>query len=115
MEQQKQFQKEKIGQLDALIERINSASDLLGRALKTSVQAAVTEEQTYDRVTAAASELRDGVAAAGAIRAQVREKVRIARDGAEGLLNPPETDKTESPVGGGLYVPPKASAMSLHL
>jgi hypothetical protein len=96
LEQQEEFHKQKIDGITAIINRLDSASSLLGKSLEAQVRFSIEEQQSYDKVVTSANELRDGMDAAAEIHAQVKEHVRASGDkAAESLGLSPEPPPTE--------------------
>ena len=97
LEQQAEYHKLKIEGLEATIARLDGASDLLGRSLEQAVDASKKEEAAYKKVTAKATELRDGMNASGDIQQQVRDRARKAKEQADTALADPQVP-VEVPV-----------------
>ena len=87
LEQQKQFHEQKIQGLRDLIGRLDTSASLLERGMQAGIEAATTEEKAYVDVNKSAENLREGVVAAGQVRAKVRERTKQIREETEATLS----------------------------
>ena len=91
--QQKEFNEQRINSLNDLINSLDTASSLLGKALENTVQDALNEQEALGRVSESATRLRENVDSVSEVNSKVRNALSESRDNANTALST-ESEKT---------------------